>query len=67
MTLGSIGALAFIPPIIDRWGRKSGIYIGSMIVFLGVGLQAGASNFDMFIAGRFLLGFGMSETSYPLL
>ena len=27
MTLGSIGALAFIPPLIDRYGRKSGMYM----------------------------------------
>lgn len=51
MTLGSLGALPFIPPICDRWGRKAGIVIGSLIVFLGVGLQAGANSFDMFIAG----------------
>lgn len=59
MTLGSLGALPFIPPIIDRYGRKAGIVFGSVLVLLGVGLQAGANNFDMFIAGRFVIGFGM--------
>lgn len=59
MTLGSLGALPFIPPICDKWGRKAGIIIGSVFVLLGVGLQAGARNFDMFIAGRFVIGFGM--------
>jgi MFS family permease len=43
MTLGSLGALPFIPPICDKWGRKMGIYIGSVLVLLGVGLQAGAT------------------------
>lgn len=62
MTLGSLGALPFIPPICDKLGRKFGIIIGSVIVLLGVGLQTGANSFDMFIAGRFVIGFGMAIT-----
>ena len=51
--------MPFIPPICDKFGRKAGIIVGSVLVLLGVGLQAGANNFDMFIAGRFVIGFGM--------
>ena len=62
MTLGSLGALIFIPPICDKLGRKWGIYIGSVFVLMGTGLQSGANNFNMFIAGRFIIGFGMAIT-----
>ncbi|KAH8172462.1 sugar transporter domain-containing protein [Sarocladium implicatum] len=65
ITLGSISALPFIPPLIDNFGRKSGIYLGSMMVFVGVGLQAGARNIGMFLGGRFLLGFGLTLTLGP--
>lgn len=53
MTLGSLSGLAFIPPICDNWGRRPGVVIGSLIVLLGVGLQAGAANYDMFLGSRF--------------
>ncbi|KAK9468845.1 lactose permease [Lipomyces arxii] len=58
MSVGSIVALPLVPYISDVLGRKWGIIIGSSIMMLGVGLQAGARNFGMFIAARFLLGFG---------
>ena len=61
MTLGSLSGLGFIPPICDGWGRKVGVVIGSVIVLLGVGLQAGALSYDMFLASRFLIGMGMGE------
>lgn len=62
MTLGSLSGLGFIPPICDNWGRKPGVIIGSVIVLLGVGLQAGAANYDMFLGSRFVIGFGMAIT-----
>lgn len=69
MTLGSLAALPFIPPICDKLGRKWGVMIGSFIILLGVGLQAGAANYEMFLAGRFFIGFGMAITigAAPLL
>jgi MFS family permease len=69
MSLGSIVSLPIVPPLIDRFGRKAGISSGSLIVILGVGLQSGALNFGMFVAARFLIGFGMSlaTTAGPLL
>lgn len=69
MSFGSLIGLPFCPPIVDRFGRKIGILVGSIFLLLGVGLQAGANGFGMFVAGRFLLGFGMCITlsSAPLL
>jgi MFS family permease len=34
--------------------------MGSIIVIIGVGLQSGAINVEMFIGARFLIGFGSS-------
>ncbi|KAJ5974331.1 hypothetical protein N7481_011541 [Penicillium waksmanii] len=68
-SLGSIIGLPFIPPLLDRYGRKSGIVVGSLIVVLGLGLQSGALNLGMFVASRFLIGFGMviATAAAPLL
>lgn len=69
MSLGSLIGLPFCPYIVDHWGRKMGILIGSVFLILGVALQSGANGFGMFVGGRFLLGFGMCITlsSAPLL
>jgi MFS family permease len=58
MSVGSLVGLIFLPYGLDKWGRKAGIIFGSIFLLLGVGLQAGATSFGMFIAGRFLVGFG---------
>lgn len=58
MSLGSLIGLFFVPYLIDRWGRKSGVTIGCVIMLIAVGLQTGARNFGMFVAARLLLGFG---------
>jgi MFS family permease len=68
-SVGSLVGLIFLPYGLDRWGRKSGIIFGSLILLLGVGLQAGSTSFGMFIAARFLVGFGdvIVITTAPLL
>lgn len=58
MSLGSLIGLFFTPYIIDWWGRKVGLALGSFIMLLAVGLQSGAQNFGMFVAARIVLGFG---------
>jgi sugar porter (SP) family MFS transporter len=69
MSLGGLISLPFIPFMCDRLGRKPTIITGSVIILLGVGLQAGAVNFDMFFAARIILGFGMTwaTSAGPLL
>ncbi|KAF2004283.1 general substrate transporter [Amniculicola lignicola CBS 123094] len=68
-SLGSIASLPIAPFIADRWGRKSAIFIGCVIMVMGAGVQAGAKNLDMFMAGRFFMGFGnsLAQLSSPLL
>jgi MFS family permease len=58
MSIGSLTGLLILPYILDSWGRRPGIMFGSVFMLLGIGLQSGARNFGMFIAARFILGFG---------
>lgn len=69
MSLGSLIGLFFIPFLVDRFGRKSGVVLGCCIMLLAVGIQTGAHNFGMFVAARLVLGLGDSIVlgSAPLL
>lgn len=58
--IGSLAAVPFAPFVSDTFGRRVGIILGCMIMFLATGLQAGAQNNGMFITGRGLIGFGVS-------
>ncbi|KAF2870055.1 putative transporter [Massariosphaeria phaeospora] len=60
MFLGSLVALPITPYIADGLGRRWGICIGSTIMILAVVLQSASVNFQMFIAARFFLGFGVA-------
>ncbi|KAK6082426.1 Lactose permease 29 [Seiridium cupressi] len=58
-SLGGLMAIPFVPSISQLLGRRWTIAVGSLIMFLGAGLQAGAQNQDMFLASRWVLGFGI--------
>lgn len=60
MSLGSICSTPIAPWVADRYGRRWGITIGSLIMIAGSILQACSINLAMFIVSRFLLGFGLS-------
>ncbi|KAF2192874.1 MFS transporter [Zopfia rhizophila CBS 207.26] len=60
MFLGSLLALPITPYIADGLGRRWGICIGSSIMIFAVVLQSASVNFQMFIAARFFLGFGVA-------
>lgn len=67
--IGSIISFFITPYVADRWGRKFAITIGCLFMVLGGCLSAFANGYGMFIAGRFLLGFGNSfaQMCSPLL
>lgn len=44
MTFGSVFGIPLVPYFNDRWGRKPGIIVGSVIVILGVAIQTAAIN-----------------------
>lgn len=61
--IGSIAAIPFTGPINDRFGRRWGMFAGAALIILGTCIQAPSHNIDMFIGGRFILGFGVSFCS----
>jgi MFS family permease len=65
--LGAIGALFFGGGIFgcligsymaDRWGRKSALALGSVLLIISAACLTGSVNVSMFIAFRFLNGMG---------
>ncbi|KAL4996727.1 general substrate transporter [Aspergillus recurvatus] len=68
--IGGICALLFSSYLADLLGRRAGVAVGIIIIFVGVVVQSVPSvNRGMFIAGRFLVGLGsnISQGSAPLL
>ncbi|KAH6672370.1 putative lactose permease [Halenospora varia] len=60
MSVGSIVALPITPYIADIAGRRAGIITGCITMIIGVVLQSIGINIQMFIAARFLIGFGVA-------
>ncbi|KAL5335051.1 general substrate transporter [Aspergillus crustosus] len=58
--IGSIPAVFFTGPVNDYWGRRMGMFIGALIIIIGTCVQSPSVNRGMFLAGRFILGFGVS-------
>ncbi|KAH8883237.1 putative hexose transporter [Thozetella sp. PMI_491] len=58
MSVGALCGLLFLPYLMDNWGRKPSIILGSCFMLLGIGLQTGATSFGMFVAARLILGLG---------
>ncbi|OBZ67367.1 Lactose permease [Grifola frondosa] len=75
----NIGALAgypFAPYLSDGIGRRPTIWIGALVMLVGIAVQSASRNIGMFIGARFLVGFGLTfaanaapmlivEISYP--
>ncbi|KAI0109463.1 MFS general substrate transporter [Hypoxylon sp. NC0597] len=58
-SLGALMAIPFIPTVSQYLGRRWTIMVGSFMLCVGAGLQAGSRNSDMFLASRWVLGFGI--------
>jgi MFS family permease len=52
-------AIPFVPTVSQYLGRRKTIVAASLLMMCGAGMQAGAVNTDMFIASRWVLGFGI--------
>ncbi|VUC24131.1 unnamed protein product [Clonostachys rosea] len=59
LSIGSIASVPVLPYVNDRWGRKTSVILGSLIVTVGVIIQSLAVNLGMLIASRVIMGFGM--------
>ncbi|KIX05015.1 uncharacterized protein Z518_05887 [Rhinocladiella mackenziei CBS 650.93] len=61
--IGGVCALPFVGPSIDQWGRRVGMFIGSLLIVIGTvvqGLTSANASEGQMMGGRFLLGFGVS-------
>lgn len=60
--IASVVSIPLVPIVADRYGRKTSIVIGFLIMIVGAILQGASQQFGSFIGGRVLLGFGNSFT-----
>ncbi|POS73460.1 hypothetical protein DHEL01_v208144 [Diaporthe helianthi] len=59
-TIGNMVGSLFTGPICDWFGRRAGMSIGSCLIMTGAAVQTAAKNDGYLLAGRFVLGFGVS-------
>ncbi|KAH7313727.1 major facilitator superfamily domain-containing protein, partial [Stachybotrys elegans] len=59
-SLGSVCSTPVAPWVADKYGRRWGITMGSIIMIVGAIMQCESQSFAMFVGRRFLLGFGLS-------
>lgn len=55
-TIGGVCALPFVGIVLDNWGRRCGMFVGSCAVILGTILGGTANHMDQLLASRFFLG-----------
>ncbi|KAK9360727.1 general substrate transporter [Lipomyces starkeyi] len=60
MPLGSICSTPLAPLLADKFGRRWGITVGSIVIIVGAIVQCESHNFAMFLISRFILGFGLT-------
>ncbi|QQK41065.1 Major facilitator superfamily domain, general substrate transporter [Penicillium digitatum] len=60
---GAIVGSVFAPSISDFYGRRMILLIGGLFATLGAGLQGGAVNIAMLIAGRCIAGLAIGQMS----
>ncbi|OBT96818.1 hypothetical protein VE01_04067 [Pseudogymnoascus verrucosus] len=58
--IGAIPAVFCTGPVNDLYGRRMGMFVGAVVIIIGTCVQATATTTDQLLAGRFVLGFGVS-------
>ncbi|KAF7553039.1 hypothetical protein G7Z17_g3891 [Cylindrodendrum hubeiense] len=56
VNIGSIAAMPFSGLVMDKYGRRRGMMVGSVIALVGAALQASAQEIGQLLAGRFFIG-----------
>lgn len=59
-TIGNLVGSFAAGPATDKFGRKWGMFIGALIIIIGTCIQAPSKDLGQFMAGRFILGFGVA-------
>ncbi|KAG6885607.1 hypothetical protein C0993_012354 [Termitomyces sp. T159_Od127] len=62
-SIGSIVGVVVAGPASDRFGRRGGMALGSLIIIVGAIVVTLAKNTNYLLGGRFVLGFGVSITT----
>ncbi|OQE47068.1 hypothetical protein PENCOP_c001G04830 [Penicillium coprophilum] len=62
-TGGAIVGSVLVPYISDYYGRRMALFIGGLLAVLGAGLQGGAVNIAMLVAGRSIAGLAIGQMS----
>ncbi|KAG6817891.1 hypothetical protein H0H87_001723 [Tephrocybe sp. NHM501043] len=62
-SIGSIVGVLVAGPMADRFGRRGGMALGSLIIIVGAVAVTVAKNTDYLLGGRFVLGFGVAITT----
>ncbi|KAJ6583773.1 general substrate transporter [Mycena sp. CBHHK59/15] len=67
MCVGSIVAVAMAGPLTDHFGRRGGMFIGSVIIIIGSVAATTAKDISALLGGRFVLGLGVGivQTASP--
>ncbi|KAF9051359.1 hexose transporter [Panaeolus papilionaceus] len=67
--IGSLAAYPFSPYMADGLGRRTSIFFGASIMCIATAVQTASTSVGMFIAARFLIGFGLTfaATAAPML
>ncbi|KAL3427202.1 hypothetical protein PVAG01_00711 [Phlyctema vagabunda] len=60
--IGSLASYPLVPYMSDWWGRKIPIAVGCILMILGGLIGTFCNGYGMYVAGRFVLGFGNSLT-----
>lgn len=63
MFIGGVVGACFAVAQADRFGRRVGLQIGSLLGLVGSVMQSAAPNRNVFIGGRAILGCGLSFTT----
>ncbi|KAA1473302.1 general substrate transporter [Dentipellis sp. KUC8613] len=59
-TVGQMCGSLFAGQLCDRFGRRSGMFVGCVIIIVGAATIASSEAKRQFVAGRFVLGFGIA-------
>jgi fucose permease len=59
MPLGAVAGALSLSPINEYLGRRKAIIVSCILYTIGAALEAGAIDFGMMFAGRFILGMGV--------
>ncbi len=59
-TIGNLAGSFFAGPASDRYGRRIGMFGGSIIVLIGAVVMASSQTSGAYMAGRFFAGFGVA-------